>query len=109
LTDVLYRLVDPVIPGADKIALVSGATAADASELEGFAAALRDGGFTPVTVTATDIRWSDAQPGDVLATVTISGPRPDRGEEFRFPMEFSARDGAWQLTQDTAELLLPGP
>lgn len=109
LTDVVYRLADPAVPGADKLGLVDGATAAQAAGWDGFAAALRDGGFSPVTVTATDIRWSETTPGDVLATIAIAGPQPDRGAEFRFPLEFRPRDGGWQLTQDTAELLLPGP
>lgn len=109
LADVLYRLADPAMPGADKLPLVEGATASDAPSLDGFAAALRDGGFNPVTVTATDIRWSDTEPGNVLATVTIAGPKPDRGGEFRFPLEFRPHDAGWQLTQDTAELLLSGP
>lgn len=108
LADVLYRLADPGVPGSDKLVLVEEATASDAAMLDGFAAALRDGGFTPVTVTATDIRWSDTAPSDVLATVTISGPEPDPGEEFRFPLEFRPHDGGWQLTKDTAQqLLLP--
>ncbi len=109
LADVLYRLADPAVPGPDKLPLVEGATASDAPSLDGFAAALRDGGFNPATVTATDIRWSDTETGNVLATVTITGPTPDRGGEFRFPLEFRPQDGGWQLTQDTAELLLSGP
>lgn len=109
LTDVVYRLADPAVAGADKLGLVEGATAADSNTLNGFAAALRDGGFSPVTVTATDIRWSEATPGDVLATIAIAGPQPDRGADFRFPLEFSPHNGGWQLTQDTAELLLSGP
>ena len=109
LADVVYRLADPAVPGADKLELVEGATAADADTLNGFAAALRDGGFSPVTVTATDIRWSETVPGDVLATIAIAGPQPDRGADFRFPLEFRPHDDGWQLTQDTAELLLPGP
>ena len=109
LAEVVSRLADPAIPGKDKLALVAGATAPDAAALDGFATALRDGGYTPVTVGATDVGWSDTQPGDVRALITIAGP-PDRddppGSEFRFPLEFTAHAGGWQLNKETADLLL---
>lgn len=109
LAEVLSRLADPGVPGTDKLVLVEGATASDAATLDGFAAALRDGGFTPVTVTATDIRWSDTTPSDVLATVTISGPGQEPGDEFRYPLEFRPHGGGWQLTKDTTQQLLLPP
>lgn len=106
LADVVTRLADPTIPGADKVALVAGATDADAAALDGFARALRDGGYIPVTVTAADVGWSGTTPGDVTATIMIIGARPGPGGAFRFPLEFRPQPGGWQLTRDTADLLL---
>lgn len=103
LTDVLYRLADPAVPGNGKLGLVAGATTSDAAALDGFAAALRDGGFAPLTVSAADLGWADTA-GDVRAVVTMSGPQPS--DEFRFPLEFHPHDGGWQLSRETADLLL---
>lgn len=106
LTDVLYRLADPAVPGRDKLPLVENATADDAATIDQFAAALRDGGFNPVTFTGTDVRWSDRRPGDALATVTVAPPNPATSSTFTFPMEFAPHDGGWQLTRETADTLL---
>ncbi|MGV0835418.1 hypothetical protein [Mycolicibacterium thermoresistibile] len=106
LTDVLYRLADPAVPGAEKTGAVEQATAADADGLDKFGRALRDGGYQPVTFEAADLRWSDTDPGHVVATVTATGPDPEAGT-FSFPMEFTADDtGSWQLTRETADMLL---
>ena len=110
----MYRLADPAVPGADKIALVQDGTTTDAAALDAFAAALRDGGFAPVSFRAQDLRWSDAAPGAVLATITVTGrdaaspdgAEPARTGAFTFPMEFRTGPGGWQLTRDTAEMLL---
>lgn len=107
LGDVLYRLADPNVPGAEKLGLVEDTAPADSGTLDGFASALRDGGFSPITVKASDIRWSDSHPGDVLATVAITGPTDSDGPgEFVFPMEFSRRGDGWQMTRETADMLL---
>ena len=106
LTGVVARLADPGIPGADKMPLVAETTPPDAQTFDRFAAALRDGGFVPLQVTATDVRWSDSQPGQVWATVTLSSPAPDQKRGLTFPMEFSPAAGGWQLTRETAETLL---
>lgn len=106
LTDVMYRLADPAVPGPAKLILVAGSSAPDAAVLDRFAAALRDGGFNPATFTATDIRWSQTPPGDVVATITVTTANPAEPAAFTFPMEFTpAPDGGWQLTRDTAEML----
>ena len=97
LADVIYRLADPAVKGADKLALVESTTPDDAVTLDRFAAALRDGGFTPLTVTATELRWSDREPGDALATVKITTSNPANPGEFTFPMEFRPHDDGWQL------------
>ena len=106
LADVMYRLADPAVPGAGKLGLVAGATTMDAVSLDRFANALRDGGYIPVTVTAADVAWSDTHPGDVQATITITGPDPGLAGDFRFPLEFRPHAGGWQLTRETADMLL---
>lgn len=105
LSDVVARLADPAVPGTDKLPLVENTTGADAAALDTFAAALRDSGFTPVTVRASDIVSS--RPGDVVATITVTGPDSGAGAGgFTFPMEFRRVGSGWQLTRQTAEMLL---
>lgn len=105
LSDVIARLADPAVPGADKLGLVEGSTGADAAALDNFAAALRDNRFTPITVQASDIVSN--RPGDVLATIKMTGPDAGSdGGEFSFPMEFRRAGASWQLTRQTADMLL---
>ena len=110
LTDVMYRLADPAVAGADKLPLVQNSAPTDAATLDRFAAALRDGGFSPVAFKAADVRWTRDEPGDapetVLATVTVTTTNPSKPGEFSFPMEFHAGPAGWQLTRETAEMLL---
>jgi hypothetical protein len=106
LADVLYRLADPAVKGSDKLALVESTTPGDAVTMDRFAAALRDGGFTPLTVTASDIRWSDRQPTDALASVNVTTSNSANPGGFTFPMEFRSHDGGWQLSRETADMLL---
>ena len=105
LTDVMYRLADPAVPGPGKLLLVADSSTPDAAALDRFAAALRDGGFSPVTFTATDIRWSQTRPGDAVATIAVTTVNPADPGVFSFPMEFTPAGGGWQLTRDTAETL----
>ena len=106
LADVLYRLADPAVKGSDKLARVESTTPDDAATMDRFASALRDGGFTPLTVTASDVMWSDREPGDALATVKIETSNPANPGGFTFPMEFRPHDGGWQLSRETADMLL---
>ena len=106
LADVLYRLADPAVKGSDKLTLVESTTPDDAVTMDRFASALRDGGFTPLTVTAADIRWSDRAPGNALATVNVTTSNPANPGGFTFPMEFRPHDGGWQLSRETADMLL---
>jgi len=106
LTDVMYRLADPAVPGADKLQLVENAAPSEAGTLDRFATALRDGGFNPLTFTATDVKWSDSQPGDALAIIKVTTANPGNPGEFVFPMQFRPFDGGWQLSRQTAESLL---
>ena len=105
LTDVLARLSDPAVPGADKISLVELATADDAAALDKFGKALADNGALPLTFDAVDLKWSETEVGNVVATVNVTTANKPPGK-FSFPMEFTpVRDG-WQLTRKTADLLL---
>ena len=105
LTDVLVRLSDPAVPGADKLVLVEGATAEETASLDGFATALADTHMLPLTFSATDLAWSDRNPGNVRATVAITTAQPDSGP-FTFPMEFTPASPGWQLSRETADQLL---
>lgn len=105
LTEVLYRLSDPDVPGSDKVNLIESAKPTDAETIDKFATALKDGGYLPLNLEVTDLTWSDRHPGNVTADVTVGTANPDTGA-FSFPMEFKARDGAWQLSQETAKTLL---
>ena len=106
LAAVLYRLADAGIPGPDKLALIQTTTPADTAALDAFGTALRDGGFAPITISASDIRWSEPHRGHVLATITITGADPVDAGEFALPMEFQPGAGGWQLTRETADMLL---
>ncbi len=105
LIDVLTRLSDPAVPGAQKTGLVEMATAADAAALDKFGKALADNGALPLSFEATDLKWSETDAGNVVASVNVTTAANPPGT-FSFPMEFApARDG-WQLTRKTADLLL---
>lgn len=105
LTGVLYKIADPAVPSAQKIGLIQYGTAEDQAGLDNFTKALRDNGFNPMNVTATELLWSAGQPGDIIATITITSvAAPDN--KFTFPMEFSPIRDAWQLNRQTANLLL---
>ncbi|MCV7215198.1 hypothetical protein H7J51_07860 [Mycobacterium crocinum] len=106
LTAVLYRLADPAVKGADKLQLVESTTPGDAATIDKFAAALRDGGFTLLTFTATEIRWSDRRPDDALASINVTTSNPANPGNFTFPMEFRQDKGNWQLSRETADMLL---
>lgn len=105
LTDVLYRLADPGVPGTDKLNLVQGAADSDATALDRFATAMYDNGFRPPTFEAGDVGWTAAgAPDDVVATVTVTKSRSDDG--FSLPMAFRRTDQQWQLSKDTFGMLM---
>lgn len=105
LIDVMSRLSDPAIPGDQKIALVEQSTPDEAPSLDRFGIALRDNGSLPLAFETRDLAWSQANPGNVVATVVIRTANP-QGGEFVYPMEFVPAAGSWQLTRQTADLLL---
>jgi hypothetical protein len=107
LTDVMGRLADTAIPGADKVGLVQNGTPADAVALDRFAKALHDSGYAPLTFEAADLMWAQDQRGNVIANVTMKPGGPQATDKnSRFPMEFSPQGDTWQLTRQTADLLL---
>lgn len=105
LIDVLNRLSDPAVPGADKVGLVELATADDAAALDKFGKALADNGALPLTFEAVDLKWSETEPGNVVATVNVTTANDPPGK-FSFPMEFAPVHDGWELTRKTANLLL---
>lgn len=105
LIDVLTRLSDPAVAGADKIGLVEMATADDAAALDKFGKALADNGALPLTFDAVDLKWSDTEAGNVVATVNVTTANSPPAT-FSFPMEFTPVPDGWQLTRKTADLLL---
>ncbi|BBZ69980.1 hypothetical protein MPRS_10730 [Mycobacterium paraseoulense] len=105
LTDILTRLVDPKIPGINKVSLVEGATPESAENLDKFTNALRDNGYLPINFVAHDIAWSDKTSSDVVATIDVNTARAANAS-FHFPMEFTPFQGGWQLSRQTAEMLL---
>jgi hypothetical protein len=105
LTDVLNRLADPNVPSVNKVSLVEGATPESAGTLDKFTNALRDNGYLPITFTANNIAWSDKNPSDVTAIISVNTAHANNGK-FTFPMEFTPFQGGWQLSRRTAEMLL---
>jgi hypothetical protein len=105
LARVLYQLADPGVPGIAKLNLVEGATPDSAAAFDQFAAALLNGGFTPLKVDVRNLAWSDRDPADVVADVNMSSPNPG-APRFSFPMEFKPYQGGWQLSARTADVLL---
>jgi hypothetical protein len=106
LTDVMSRLADPNVAGADKVGLVENGTPADAAALDRFAKALHDSGYAPLTFDARDLMWSRDKAGGVIANITIIASGPQAGTDSTFPMEFAPQQDSWQLTRQTADLLL---
>jgi hypothetical protein len=110
LTDVMNRISDAGVPGAEKTRLIESATPGDAESMDRFGQALRDGGYAPVRWEARDLRWAQGTQGQgtqgkVLALVTLKTANP-QARDFSFPMEFNFVDDSWQLTRRTADALL---
>ncbi len=108
LTDVMNRIADANVPGADKTGLIESPAPGDAAAMDKFGQALRQNGYTPLTFEARDLRWVQGTPDTVSALVSLKSANPQAGD-FAYPMEFSFTDNSWQLTRRTAdELLQPG-
>ncbi len=108
LSDVMNRIADANIPGAEKDGLIESGTQADATAMDKFGQALIQNGYAPATFEARDLRWVQDPPGTVSALISLKTDNPQAGD-FSFPMEFVFVDNSWQLTRRTAdELLQPG-
>ncbi|MDV3135084.1 hypothetical protein [Mycobacterium sp. 29Ha] len=108
LSDVMNRIADANIPGAEKDGLIESGTQADATAMDKFGQALIQNGYAPATFEARDLRWVQDPPGTVSALISLKTGNPQAGD-FSFPMEFVFVDNSWQLTRKTAdELLQPG-
>ncbi len=105
LSDVLNRIADPAVPGAEKTALIESAAPADAAAMDRFGVALRQAGYDPVSFEARDLRWVQGSTDRVSALVTLKTENPQAGD-FTYPMEFALTDGSWQLARRTADELL---
>ncbi len=105
LTDVMNRISDANVPAAEKINLVESARPGDADSMDKLGRALADSGYTPVTWEASDLRWAQGTPGNVLALVTLKTANP-QARDFTFSMEFHVVDNSWQLTRRTFDSLL---
>jgi hypothetical protein len=107
LTDVLYKIVDPAVPGDQKLGLVEAAAPDYAGKFDQFSKALQDNGFLPVDITAVNVGWASHPPGNVTADVSVHSQNPALANGFTFPMEFKPTpDGGWQLSRTTADILL---
>lgn len=106
LTDVMVRLTDTNVPGADKLSLIQNATPDDAATLDTFTTALRDSGFMPLSFDAHDLTWAQSQPGSVTANMVVMSSSAQPGRDFTFPMEFTPAHGSWQLSRQTADMIL---
>jgi hypothetical protein len=102
----MSRLADPNVPGTDKVGLIENGTPADAAALDRFVNALHDSGYAPLTFEARDLMWAQDQAGEVIANITIKPSGPQAGNDLNFPMDFSPQENTWQLTRQTADLLL---
>jgi len=108
LSDVMNRIADSNVPGADKVDLIESGTAGDATAMDKFGQALTQNGYAPATFEARDLRWVQEPPDTVSALVSLKTDNPRAGD-FSFPMEFVFVDNTWQLARKTAdELLQPG-
>jgi hypothetical protein len=106
LTDVMARLTDPNVPGSDKVGLIENSTPADAAALDTFTKALHDSGLMPLSFEAHEVTWAQSHPGDVAANIVVKASSQQNDRDFSFPMEFSPNGGSWQLTRQTADMLL---
>jgi hypothetical protein len=89
----------------NKLNLVEGATPDSAATLDKFINALRDNGYLPMSFVANNVAWSDKNPPDAAATITVNTAKGDSGK-FTFPMEFVPFQGGWQLSRKTGDMLL---
>jgi hypothetical protein len=105
LADVMNRIADANIPGADKTALIESAAPGDAAAMDKFGQALTQNGYTPLTFDARDLRWVQGTPDAVSAVISLKSANPQAGD-FSYPMDFILTDNTWQLARASADELL---
>lgn len=108
LIDVMVQLTNPDVPGAEKVHLIQDSKPLDGPALDRFDSAVTSAGFRPLSFEAHDIRYAEGDRGNVVASFVINTGNPAAGEggAFRFPMEFAHGEHGWQLTRQTADMLL---
>jgi hypothetical protein len=105
LADVMNRIADSNVPGADKTALIDSAAPGDAAAMDKFGQALTQNGYTPLTFDARDLRWVQGTPDTVSAVISLKSANPQAGD-FSYPMDFIHTDNTWQLARASADELL---
>jgi hypothetical protein len=105
LADVMNRIADSNVPGADKTALIESAAPGDAAAMDKFGQALTQNGYTPLTFDARDLRWVQGTSDTVSAVISLKSANPQAGD-FSYPMDFILTDNTWQLARASADELL---
>ncbi len=105
LSDVMNRLADSNVPGAEKTGLIDSPVPGDAAALDKWGQALRQNGYDPVTFEARDLRWVQGAPDKITAVVGLKTENPQAGD-FSYPMEFILTGTSWQLARRSADELL---
>jgi len=105
LSDVMNRLADSNVPGAEKTGLIESPVPGDAAALDTWGQALRQNGYDPVTFEARDLRWVQGASDKISAVVSLKTANPQAGD-FSYPMEFILTAGSWQLARRSADELL---
>lgn len=105
LADVMGRIADSNVPGADKTALIESAAPGDVDEMDKLGQALTQNGYTPLTFEARDLRWVQGTSDTVSAVISLKSANPQAGD-FSYPMDFILTDNTWQLTRGSADELL---
>jgi hypothetical protein len=105
LSDVMNRLADSNVPGAEKTGLIESPVPGDAAALDKWGQALRQNGYDPVTFEARDLRWVQGAPDKISAVVSLKTENPQAGD-FSYPMEFILTGNSWQLARRSADELL---
>jgi hypothetical protein len=105
LADVMNRIADSNVPGADKTSLIESAAPGDAAAMDKFGRALIQNGYTPLSFEARDLRWVQGAPDTVSAVISLKSANPQAGD-FSYPMDFLLTDDTWQLARASADELL---
>jgi hypothetical protein len=103
-SDVMNRLADANVPGAEKTGLIESPVPGDAAALDKWGQALRQNGYDPVTFEARELRWVRGAPNKISAVVSLKTDNPQAGD-FSYPMDFILAGNSWQLARRSADEL----